>query len=60
MLEKPQKEVIITPQAEEARGGTTRAMMRDGVQQEGCLGAVVAIEGRPFLQPGLGKKGTRE
>ena len=32
--------------------------MRDGVEQEGCLVAVVAIEECPFLQPGMGRKGT--
>lgn len=59
--EAPQKkEVIITPQAE--RGKEREAQLEpdeEWVQQEGCLGAVVAIEERPFLQPGLGKKGDK-
>ena len=40
------------------RGRYYKSPVRDGIEQEGCLGAVAAIEEHRFLQPGLGKKGT--
>ena len=40
------------------RGRYYKSPVRDGIEQEGCLGAVSAIEEHPFLQPGLGRKGT--